>query len=89
MPKSSEYLVTYDVACSKRWRRVFRLLNGYGDWVQLSVFRCRLDNRRRTLMERELRNVLDEREDRLLIAKLDNDVGKSRANRQARRAVVL
>ena len=41
LPKS--YLVTYDVSCPKRWRRVYRLLQGYGDWMQLSVFRCRLD----------------------------------------------
>ena len=65
------YLVTYDVSCPKRWRRVFKLLQGYGDWVQLSVFRCRLDPRRRTRMEHELRALIDDREDRLMIAKLD------------------
>ena len=65
------YLVTYDVSCPRRWRRVFKLLQGYGDWVQLSVFRCRLDPRRRRRMERELRALIDDREDRLMIAKLD------------------
>ena len=68
-----EYLVSYDVACRRRWRRVFRLLQGYGEWVQLSVFRCRLDPRRRKRMEHELREIVDTTEDRLLIARLEED----------------
>ena len=69
----NEYLVSYDVACRKRWRRVFRLLQGYGAWVQLSVFRCRLDVRRRARMAAELHELLDADEDRLLIARLDEE----------------
>lgn len=68
-----EYLVSYDIACPKRWRRVFRLLQGYGEWVQLSVFRCRLDTRRRARMAEELREATDIDEDRLLIARLDDE----------------
>ena len=74
MPVSGdEYLVSYDVGCRRRWRRVFRLLHGYGEWVQLSVFRCRLDPRRRKRMETELRDMMEPAEDRLLIARLDED----------------
>lgn len=40
------YLVTYDIRDSKRWRRVFRLMKGFGEWLQLSVFQCRLSRRR-------------------------------------------
>ena len=69
----NEYLVSYDVGCRQRWRRVFRLLHGYGEWVQLSVFRCRLDPRRRKRMETELREVIEPTEDRLLIARLDEE----------------
>lgn len=36
------YIVAYDIADQKRWRRVFNLMNGYGQWLQLSVFQCRL-----------------------------------------------
>jgi hypothetical protein len=32
------YVVAYDISDPRRWRRVFRLMNGYGAWVQLSVF---------------------------------------------------
>ena len=69
----SDYLVSYDVACRKRWRRVFRLLQGYGEWVQLSVFRCRLDRRRRARMTAELEELIEAGEDRLLIARLDDE----------------
>lgn len=40
------YIVTYDISDPKRWRKVFRLMNGYGEWLQLSVFQCRLSRRR-------------------------------------------
>lgn len=40
------YIVSYDIADQKRWRRVFKLMNGYGEWLQLSVFQCRLSPKR-------------------------------------------
>jgi len=36
------YFVVYDIANNKRWRKVFRMMHGYGEWVQLSVFQCQL-----------------------------------------------
>jgi CRISPR/Cas system-associated endoribonuclease Cas2 len=44
------YIVTYDIADDRRWRRVFKLMKGYGHW-QLSVFQCRLTGRRRAELE--------------------------------------
>ncbi len=89
-PAGRDYLVTYDVSSPKRWRRVFRLLHGYGDWVQLSVFCCRLDPRRRLRMEQELRAVMETGEDRLLIARLDEDgtTAEDRA-KTGRRALIV
>lgn len=74
MPSAGdEYLVSYDIACPRRWRRVFRLLQGYGEWAQLSLFRCRLDARRHARMAAELHELIDTGEDRLLIARLDEE----------------
>ena len=39
------YIVAYDIADPKRWRRVFKVMKGYGHWLQLSVFQCRLTAR--------------------------------------------
>ena len=89
-PAGRDYLVTYDISSPKRWRRVFRLLHGYGDWVQLSVFRCRLDPRRRRRMEQELRAVMEIGEDRLLIARLDEDGTTAEDRAQSgRRALIV
>ena len=35
------HLVTYDIRDPKRWRRAYRILRGYGNRVQYSVFRVR------------------------------------------------
>jgi CRISPR-associated protein Cas2 len=50
------YIVTYDISDPKRWRAVFKLMHGYGEWLQLSVFQCRLSRRRQA----ELIATLDE-----------------------------
>jgi CRISPR-associated protein Cas2 len=53
--KEHLYVVTYDIGDAKRWRRVFKLMKGYGEWLQLSVFQCRLSARRHA----ELMALLD------------------------------
>jgi len=40
------YIVAYDIRDQKRWRRVFKVMQGYGEWLQLSVFQCRLSAKR-------------------------------------------
>ena len=48
------YIVAYDIADARRWRRVFKTMNGFGEWLQLSVFQCRLSRRRRAELETRL-----------------------------------
>lgn len=64
------YLVAYDVSAPKRWRRIFKLMHGYGEWLQLSVFRCRLTEARRDRLAVELARHINQDEDRVLIADL-------------------
>ena len=52
------YIVTYDISDSRRGRRVFRTMRDYGDWLQLSVFQCRLTRRRRAELETRLRELV-------------------------------
>ena len=49
------YIVAYDIGDPKRWRRVFKLVQGYGEWLQLSIFQCRLSAKRHA----ELIHLLD------------------------------
>src|SRR5215813_11091883 len=64
------YIVTYDISDDRRWRRVFKLMQGYGRWLQLSVFQCRLTTRRRAEMARRLDEQIHDRDDHVLILDL-------------------
>lgn len=67
------FIVAYDISDRRRWRRVFRTLQGYGEWLQLSVFQCRLTARRRVELESRLRALVKAGEDHLLLI----DVGSA------------
>lgn len=64
------YVVAYDISDPKRWRRVFKLMKGYGRWLQLSVFHCRLDGGRRVAMAAELERAIDATTDHIVILDL-------------------
>lgn len=61
------YLVTYDISDQKRWRKVFRLMQGYGEWVQLSVFQCRLSQRRQAELIATLDELIHHDDDHILL----------------------
>jgi CRISPR-associated protein Cas2 len=60
------YVFTYDIADPKRWRRVFGVMRGYGEWLQLSVFQCRLSPRRHAELIATLDGILHHDDDHLL-----------------------
>lgn len=64
------FLVTYDIRDTRRWRRVFRLMKGFGEWLQLSVFQCRLSARRHAEMIQSLDEVINSKFDALLVIDL-------------------
>lgn len=61
------FIVTYDISDQRRWRRVFKAMHGYGEWLQLSVFQCRLSQRRRAELETLLRELIKNGEDHVLL----------------------
>ena len=64
------YIVTYDIGEPRRWRRVFKIMNGYGEWLQLSVFQCRLTRRRRVELAAALAEAINHNQDHVLILDL-------------------
>lgn len=64
------FIVTYDIASQRRWRRVFKAMHGYGEWIQLSVFQCRLSARRRAELETRLRELVKAGEDHVLLIEI-------------------
>lgn len=65
------YMVAYDIRDPKRWRMIFKTMHGYGDWLQLSVFQCRLTRLRHAEMIADLDTIIHHAEDHILIV----DVG--------------
>ncbi len=61
-----DYLVCYDIRDDKRWAKAFKLLKGYGSWLQYSIVRCRLTVRQAERLRWELERLLLP-EDRLLV----------------------
>jgi len=68
-PTTSErlYVVAYDITDQRRWRRVFRTMKGYGRWLQLSVFQCRLNGRRRAELGAALDRIIHHGEDHVVV----------------------
>ncbi|HKJ21932.1 MAG TPA: CRISPR-associated endonuclease Cas2 [Gammaproteobacteria bacterium] len=64
------YIVTYDIADQKRWRAVFKLLHGYGEWLQLSVFQCRMSRARHADLVSTLDQIIHHDEDHVLLMDL-------------------
>ena len=67
MSDERTYIVTYDISDARRWRRVFKTMHGFGEWLQLSVFQCRLSQRRRQELETRLRELIKAGEDHVLV----------------------
>jgi CRISPR-associated protein Cas2 len=65
------FIVSYDVADPKRLRKVFRTMRGFGDHVQLSVFRCELSAKELVELRNRLTADIDHRHDQVLFV----DVG--------------
>ncbi len=61
------YIVAYDIADPKRWRRVFRLMEGFGEWLQLSVFQCRLSARRHAELVQLVDSIIHHEADHVIL----------------------
>lgn len=64
------FIVTYDIGDPKRWRRVFGVMNGYGEWLQLSVFQCRMSRQRQAELVALLDGIIHHTADHVLLMDL-------------------
>ncbi len=64
------YIVAYDISDPKHGRAVFKTMHGYGDWVQLSIFQCRLSRLRHAEMIAALDRLIHHDDDSVLIMDL-------------------
>ena len=64
------YVVAYDIGDPKRCRRVFKLMQVYGRWLQLSVFHCGLEGGRGADLALALETLIDPAADHVVILDL-------------------
>jgi CRISPR-associated protein Cas2 len=64
------FVVTYDVCDPKRLRKIFILMQGYGDHLQLSVFRCELSKRELVELRAKAAKIINSAEDQVLFIDL-------------------
>ncbi len=63
----NRYFVCYDVADSQRLAQMYKKMKGYGDPIQYSIFVCDLSQKEMVLMKGDLKELINEAEDRVLI----------------------
>jgi CRISPR-associated protein Cas2 len=64
------YIISYDIRDQKRWKNIYKTLKGFGEWLQLSVFQCRLGKMSALRLEAALCEIMNQNEDHLLIMDL-------------------
>lgn len=64
------YLVCYDIRDPKRLRRVHKVLKGYGEAWQFSVFFCVLKDIDRVRLQTDLEEQMNQKEDQAMILDL-------------------
>lgn len=69
MPRR-RYFVTYDISDDRRRSSVFKTLEGYGNWLQYSVFSCDLNEVELSGLRTRLRTSIHHAEDQILIVDL-------------------
>lgn len=64
------YIVSYDIRSDRRWRKVFKIMKGYGEWLQFSIFQCQLSKMRLVRLRGALEREIKHDEDHVLIMDL-------------------
>lgn len=72
------HLVCYDIRNPKRLRRVHKVLKGYGEAWQYSVFFCVLKEIDRVRLQSDLEEQMNLKEDQAMIVDLGADEKKAR-----------
>jgi CRISPR-associated protein Cas2 len=57
------YVITYDIPCDKRRKKIADLLEGYGQRVQYSVFECILNPEKYKELRQRLKKQIEKDED--------------------------
>ena len=63
MKQNTFYVVAYDIPSDKRRTKVHKLLSGFGQWTQYSLFEMFLSDKELVLLQSRLEKLLDPEKD--------------------------
>jgi CRISPR-associated protein Cas2 len=66
------YLICYDIRDPARWRKAYKLLLGYGQRIQYSIFRSRLTKKEVEKIRLDLSDILDDVDSLLILVICNN-----------------
>ena len=72
----STYVVAYDICHPKRLRRVHKLMRGFGEPIQYSVFRCELGPQDLAILRGRLADLIKPSKDQVLFIHLGPTEGR-------------
>jgi CRISPR-associated protein Cas2 len=72
----TSYLVAYDISNDKRLRQVFKIMRGFGDHLQYSVFECQLTPTDLIKLRIELGGVIHHDQDQVIFVNLGPAEGR-------------
>lgn len=73
------YLVCYDIREPKRLKRVHKVMKGYGEHWQYSIFFCVLKEIDRIRMQSDLEEVMNLKDDQVMVVDLGSNEAEARA----------
>ncbi len=65
VPKRAFYLVAYDIPSDRRRTKVHKVLCGFGQWTQYSVFELFLTDKQLVALQHKLEKLINPQEDSL------------------------
>jgi CRISPR-associated protein Cas2 len=71
MPARTQYLAAYDVSCPRRLQAALDRVRAHATGGQKSVYECWLSAAEKAALLADMAAVLDERQDRFLLLRLD------------------
>lgn len=72
----SSYLVCYDICDDKRLRQVFKIMRGFGDHLQYSIFECQWTPMDLVRCRAQLAKIIHHNEDQVLFVNLGPAEGR-------------
>jgi len=56
------YVVAYDISSNRRRTKIHKILSGFGQWTQFSLFECYLTEKEHLTLQAKMEKVVEEKD---------------------------